>query len=204
MVADDPPPALVERLAQAFTDGDTAIVPMLDVLFRSAEFWAAVGQKTRTPLERLVATMRVLGVQPGGNTADAMNTYYWAANEMGQRPLAWSAPNGYPDVHAAWRSVSGLLAGWNKQRALVEGWDQGFTYIPSPELVAGLPAGTVGEYVDSLSQRLTFQTLQPQHRDVLLGFVGAAAEAPATEGGLSERPGPLATVILNSPYFALR
>jgi uncharacterized protein (DUF1800 family) len=203
-VSDVPPQSLVDRLAATYLDHGTAIVPVLDVMLRSREFWAAVGQKTRRPLENLVATMRVLGVQPGPDTAGAVEALYWSANEMGQQPLAWKAPNGYPDVHAAWRSASGLLTAWNRHRALVEGWDEGFAYTPPEQLVAGMPSATVGEHVDSLCRRLCFQTFQPHHRDVLLLFVGAAPETPTADSDLARSPGAVAALVLDSPYFALR
>src|SRR4051794_16182738 len=57
-VADDPPAALVARLAQVYLEQDTAIVPVLRALFTSAEFAASAGRKTRTPFEDLAATIR--------------------------------------------------------------------------------------------------------------------------------------------------
>ncbi len=68
MVSDLPPQELVDRLAQAYLDSGTSIGAMLDILFRSAEFWAAVGQKTRRPLENVVASARAVGVLPGDDT----------------------------------------------------------------------------------------------------------------------------------------
>ncbi|MGL5853093.1 MAG: DUF1800 domain-containing protein, partial [Phycicoccus sp.] len=50
-VSDNPPRSLVDRLAKAYLDNDTAIVPVLRVLFRSSEFWSAPQAKTRRPLE---------------------------------------------------------------------------------------------------------------------------------------------------------
>ena len=66
-VSDMPPPALVDRLATAYLEAGTAIVPVLDLLFRSAEFWAAVGQKTRRPAENVAASVRILGTVPEGD-----------------------------------------------------------------------------------------------------------------------------------------
>ncbi|HET6952822.1 MAG TPA: DUF1800 domain-containing protein [Acidimicrobiales bacterium] len=203
-VADMPPPSLVDRLTAAYLDGGTAIAPLLDTLFRSAEFWAAVGQKTRRPLENVVASARAVGVQPGDDTPRGVDALYWASQLGGQRPLAWPAPNGYPDVQAAWRSAGGLLEMWNNHRGLVGGWHKGLAYPPPEELVAGLPAATVGEHIDSLCQRLCFQSFQPAHRDALVAFVGADAAAPA---GRNDVRGPLrdvAALVLDSPYFMLR
>ncbi|HEX8804034.1 MAG TPA: DUF1800 domain-containing protein, partial [Acidimicrobiales bacterium] len=203
-VSDDPPPELVERLATAYLDNGTEITPVLDVLFRSGELWNAVGQKTRRPLENMVASIRVLDVQPGGDTPSVLDALYWSTHQMGHQPLAWSAPNGYPDVRAAWRSASSLLEIWNAHRGLVAGWHEGATYVPADQLVAGRPSGTVGEYVDSLCLRLCGQTFQPAHRDVLIAFVDAGADTPTAQTQMPNLVEGLAPLVLDSPYFALR
>ena len=116
-VSDTPPPELVERLATSYLDNGTAIVPVLDTLFRSVEFWAAVGQKTRRPLENVTASVRILGVVPDGDPVHSIGRLYNATTDSGHRPLSWPAPNGYPDVHAAWRSAGNVVAVWNLHRA---------------------------------------------------------------------------------------
>lgn len=206
LVADSPPDALVDRLASTYLESGTAIGPVLDLLFRTDVFWASVGQKTRRPLENLVATARVLGVAPGADTAEVVQGLAWRAGNMGHMPLAWPAPNGYPDVHPAWRSAGGILESWNAHRALTAGWHDGATYVAPPDLVAGRAQGTVGDYVDSLCQRLCFQTFQAQHRDALLTFVGADAATPTPQSDLGEdyRIQHLVPLVLHSPYFALR
>ena len=110
-VSDSPPQELVDRMATAYVDGGTQIRPVLDIMFRSVEFWSAVGQKTRRPLENIVASARAVGIAPGGNTRKPIEWMYWTTGDAGQKPLAWPAPNGYPDVQAAWRSANGLPAG---------------------------------------------------------------------------------------------
>jgi uncharacterized protein (DUF1800 family) len=206
-VSDDPPPALVDRLAAAFTDSGTQIVPVLQTLFRSTEFWDAVGQKTRRPLENIVASARVLGVRPGADTAHVVESLYWALQSAGHRPLAWPAPNGYPDVQAAWRSANGLLEVWNTHRSLVQGWQDGATYTEATALAGqagGAPAGTVGEYVDALCRRLCVQTFQPEHRNALIAFLEAQESTPLDQADIEHQADHLVPLVLDSPYFALR
>jgi uncharacterized protein (DUF1800 family) len=203
-VSDVPPPELVERLATAYLDGGTAVVPVLDALFRSAEFWASVGQKTRRPLENTAASARALGITPGTDTVDGINSLYHLLNLMGHRPNAWPAPNGYPDVHAAWRSASGVSESWNMHRHLAHGWSDGISEPTSAGLLAGQPAGTVAEYVDSLCRRLCFQAFSAPHRDALVAYAGTDAAAPLSSIDVDQTFAPLASLILDSPYFALR
>jgi hypothetical protein len=168
------------------------------------EFWAAVGQKTRRPLENVTASVRILGVVPEGDAAHSVETLHNAATRSGHRPLGWPAPNGYPDVHAAWRSAGNVVELWNAHRALVGDWEDGLSRPDPIGLLAGRPAATVGEYVDSLCSRLCFQAFQPAHRDALVGFLGGDPAAPVGRFvDNNEILGAIA-LVLDSPYFSLR
>jgi uncharacterized protein (DUF1800 family) len=204
MVSDIPPQALVDRLAQAYMDSGTAIGPVLDILFRSAEFWAAVGQKTRRPLENVVASARAVGVLPGDDTNWGVAGMTNAALAAGHRPLGWPAPNGYPDVQAAWRSAGGLLTLWNHHRAVVGGWYTGLRFVPPTELAAGMPTATAGEYVDSLCQRFLFQGFHPAQQAALIDFLGGDPAASSERVGMRWKAHEVASLVLDSPYFMLR
>jgi hypothetical protein len=174
------------------------------MLFRSAELWAAVGQKTRRPLENLVASMRAVGVPPGPDPAKALEGLYWWTHDMGHQPLAWPAPNGYADVHAAWRSAGGLLHTWRFHLGLMQGWVEALPDVESDKLVGDRPQATVGEYVDGLCQQLCLQTFQAPHRAALIAFVGADQATPTDQSDLHNLLDPLAGLVLDSAYFALR
>jgi uncharacterized protein (DUF1800 family) len=198
-VADAPPPALIDRLAKAYLDGGTQIVPVLRLMFRSAEFWASVGQKVRRPLESLVASARALGVRPGPDTAAGVDTLLDRSNDLGHRPLAWLAPNGYPDVHAAWRSAGSVVGLWNVHRVLAAGDVAGLTVAPAAQRVAGAggaAGGTVAAQVDGLCRSLCLQAFRPAHRDALVRFVGGPA--------VGDDAADLVALVLDSPYFTLR
>jgi uncharacterized protein (DUF1800 family) len=192
-VADVPPQTLIDRLAQAYLDNGGQTVPVLQIMFRSAEFWAAVGQKVRRPLENVVASARAIGVQPGPDNVKGVDFLYRSATGMGHRPMAWVAPNGYPDVHAAWRSAGGLVSIWNYHWQLVKQWGEGLTYRPLADIGAS-GGNAVPDRVDAVCQELCLQTFQPAHRDALIAFVGAG---PA-------KPDELIPLVLDTPYFALR
>ncbi|MBN2623653.1 MAG: DUF1800 family protein, partial [Acidimicrobiales bacterium] len=122
----------------------------------------------------------------------------------GHRPLAWRAPNGYPDVHAAWRSAGGVVETWNTHRMLVGDWKDGLTRPDPAELMAGRSASTVGDYVEGLCHRLCFQGFRADHRDALVAFLGGDPAAPLSPS-LDDRAAVAAiAVVLDSPYFALR
>ncbi len=203
-VADVPSPDLVDRLAKAYLDNGTQIVPVLRAMFRSGEFWAAVGQKVRRPHENIVASVRALGFQPGADTQRGVDAFYrWTVN-MGQRPLGWPSPNGYPDVHAAWRSAGAVVDSWNNHRLMLEDWAQGLVGPDPDRIGTEFPRATVGQYVDSLCLALCLQTFQPAHRNALIAFTGADAGTPAAQAGVAGMAKELIALVLDSPYFSLR
>jgi uncharacterized protein (DUF1800 family) len=103
-VADDPPPALVARLAQTFRDSDGDLGEVSKTLIAAPEAWSPTLAKVRSPNEYMCALIRATGVtlKPGAITG--------ALTNMGQALWQPSGPNGYPDTVAAWASPEGMAA----------------------------------------------------------------------------------------------
>ncbi|MES2196460.1 MAG: DUF1800 family protein [Pseudomonadota bacterium] len=102
-VADDPPPALVARLAQAFSKSDGDLKALAMALLDSDEAWAAPLTKVRSPYEFLVAAGRLLARVP----EDPMR-YLGGLNVLGQPLWSPAGPNGFPDSNAAWAAPEGM------------------------------------------------------------------------------------------------
>jgi uncharacterized protein (DUF1800 family) len=102
-VADDPPPALVARLADVFTRTDGDLKALATALLDSDEAWKAPLTKVRSPYEFLVATGRVLAQIP----ADP-GRYLNGLNVLGQPLWAPAGPNGFPDSNAVWAAPEGM------------------------------------------------------------------------------------------------
>jgi len=102
-VADDPPQALVMRLAGVFTKSDGDLKALAMALVDSDEAWKAPQAKIRSPFEFLVAAGRLLAQIP-----NEPGRYLSGLNALGQ-PL-WSppGPNGFPDTNAAWAAPEGM------------------------------------------------------------------------------------------------
>ena len=122
-VSDAPPPALVDSLAETYLAHDTAIVPVLRKLFGSSAFKNSVGEKVRRPFQDVMATVRVLGIKPEASADRRPAGMYWMLDGLGDLPMGWIPPNGYPDYADAWRSAGSTLGRWNMHRsAAVGGW----------------------------------------------------------------------------------
>ncbi|MDT5026850.1 MAG: hypothetical protein QOE61_3276, partial [Micromonosporaceae bacterium] len=202
-VCDDPPQTLVDRLAQSYLDNGSAIVPVLRTLFSSVEFWMSTGLKTRRPLENMVATARVVGVNPGAKTADGVAGLFRMTEQLGHAPLTWGPPDGFPDYADAWGSAHATLGNWNSHRTIVQGMRKGLTY-PKPETFVGLKPANVGQYLDTITQRLIHQAMAPEHKQALLTFLGLAETAAVKDVRLGGKIDHLVPLVLDSVYHALR
>ncbi|MBV1707347.1 MAG: DUF1800 family protein [Hyphomicrobiales bacterium] len=102
-IADNPPPALVARLAAVFTktDGDLKAVTL--ALINSDEAWSTPLSKIRTPYDFLIAASRAQQSEP-----PAVGPYFYALKLMGMRLWAPPGPNGWPDTVSAWASPEGM------------------------------------------------------------------------------------------------
>jgi uncharacterized protein (DUF1800 family) len=202
-VCDSPPKSLVDRLAKAYLDNGTAIVPVLRVLFRSLEFWVSTGLKTRRPLENFVAAARIIGIEPESGLRDAVEDMYRHVERLGQAPLAWGPPNGYPDVAGAWSSAHAMLGIWNSHRYLIQGRYRGVR-TPKPQYLVGPVPGATGAYLDRLASRLVFQPLQAREKQALLKFLNATEATKIKDATLGGNVPHVAALILDSVYHALR
>ncbi len=102
-VADDPPPALVARLQDAFRKSDGDLRALTSALLDSDEAWQAPLTKVRSPYEFLVATGRLLARIP-----DDPGLYLGSLNLLGQPLWSPAGPNGFPDTNAAWAAPEGM------------------------------------------------------------------------------------------------
>ena len=103
-VADDPPTALVDRLARAFTDGDGDLPQVYQALLIAPEAWQPEPAKLKTPEEFVVSAARLLRLGPRllQRTPDA------GLSALGQRLHAAPSPAGWPDRAEEWLGPEAL------------------------------------------------------------------------------------------------
>jgi len=96
-VADEPPPALVERLAKRFlaTQGD--LKEVTKALVAAPEAWEAPRAKLKRPGEWVVGMLRAAGVTPPD-----IGPVMQAHNLLGEPLWRPSAPKGFADESAPW------------------------------------------------------------------------------------------------------
>ena len=112
-VADDPPPALVAKLAKTFDASGGNLTELAKTLVTAEESWAPQRTKLKPPSEWIVATLRIAKAAPAssgsvidlrGPLSDRLDIgrlmNFQAA--LGQPLWRPPAPNGWPDIEAAW------------------------------------------------------------------------------------------------------
>ena len=100
---DVPPPALVERLANAFQTSGGDLPSVYRVLIDASEVWAAV-PKFKSPWDWSVSALRATGVQSiEGQQAAAMLT------QLGQPVWRPGSPAGFEDSDATWAGPDALF-----------------------------------------------------------------------------------------------
>ena len=163
-VSDDPPAALVDRMAAEFAKTDGDIRAVLKTMFDSKEFFSpnVYRAKVKTPFEMIVSAVRATGAE-----VDYVFPLADRIAALGEPLYRKVEPTGYPSFNAAWMNSASLLARMNFALALAQNRIAGikvnadrFTYPkispqtqaaideaakskkPNPALTAGLILGS--------------------------------------------------------------
>src|SRR3989440_7223047 len=178
-VADEPPPALVDRVAQTFLKTDGDIREMLRAIFYSPEFNSpdAYRAKVKRPFELAVSAVRTIGADTNGGP----QFHQWIAR-MGQPLYGFQTPNGYSDVAENWVNTGALLERMNFAVALVSNRIPG-TRVDLSRLVGGTQTGATVDKTKLLDRFVTLIVggeISAKTRDTLLKQLSDQITLPAT------------------------
>jgi uncharacterized protein (DUF1800 family) len=117
-VADDPPPTLVDRMAQKFLSTDGDIREVLRTMFKSPEFWSpkAYRAKVKTPFEFVISSLRATGTD-----LNSPGPLLGILNGMGMPLYLMVPPTGYSMTESTWMSSEALLDRMNYALRLSNG-----------------------------------------------------------------------------------
>jgi uncharacterized protein (DUF1800 family) len=138
-VADDPPPALVERMARTFlkTNGDLRAV--MTTMLESKEFWSlgAYRSKLKSPLEMVASAVRA-----ADGDVDYASGLVNQVAQMGQPLYRKQEPTGYSNSSQEWLNSAGLLARMNFAVNLADNKVPGVKVVS--QVTGLLPANSLG------------------------------------------------------------
>src|SRR5215472_2377541 len=114
-VWDNPPPALVNRMAETFQSSGGDIRAVMKTMLWSPEFWSreAYRAKIKTPFELVVSAARALGT----DVDTPLPLVQWVGR-IGEPLYQCQPPTGYSDKSEAWVNTGALLNRLNFSLAL--------------------------------------------------------------------------------------
>jgi uncharacterized protein (DUF1800 family) len=210
-VSDDPPPALVDRMAKTFEKSKGDIRDVLTTLFHSPEFWAdtTYRAKVKTPLEFVASAVRATGA----NVDDAFPLARQIAN-LGMPLYSAQPPTGYSMKADVWVSSSALLGRMNFALGMTSGKIRGVK-VDTVQLAGGPPPPADATLaLSALEAKLLAGDVSKQTHDSIMAQIEAPPKNAAVEGQGNKSPqgkpaGPpdtstIAGLLLGSPEFQKR
>ncbi len=109
-VADDPPQALVDRMAKTFHDTDGDIRAVMATMFSSPEFFSegAYRAKLKTPFEMMVSSVRATRA-----TVNSAATLAARIGGLGEPLYRKVEPTGYSNLGSEWMNSAALMGRMN-------------------------------------------------------------------------------------------
>jgi uncharacterized protein (DUF1800 family) len=149
-VADNPPPALVERMAQTFLHTDGDIKEVLRTMFLAREFNASLGGQFKDPMRFVISAVRfAYDGRPINNTRPMLN---WLTG-LGEAPFGRQTPDGYPMTELSWASSGQMSRRFEIARSI----GAGSAGLFDPEDGGAATGGGFPQ----LSNRLYFEAVEP-------------------------------------------
>jgi hypothetical protein len=176
-LTESPPQALVDQVAQVFTDTNGDIKSMLRVILARPNLeWSSpyFTPKFRRPFH--LATSLLRGLQVG------VSDFYYALfylYTMGHSPFDWSPPNGYPDTVDFWGGS--LLPRWtftsDLMSIVIPGLDINLSQVLGLLEVTG--PGDASGLAKRINRRILGETLSQAEVDVVQEYIDSQASPTA-------------------------
>ena len=181
-VADQPPPALVARMAQTFerTDGDIAAV--MRTLFTAPELLQSRGKKFKDPTQFMLSAVRLM--VDGAPIANAAPMVAWL-RQMSEAPMGHITPDGWPLDGASWSSSGQMAKRFDVAAAIGAGRNR---LLAADGAAPGI-------------KRAAIQLDTPLYRATLEPWLSASTRAALAK---ANSPGEWNTFLLSSPEFNYR
>ena len=156
-VADDPPPALVERMAERWQQSDGRIAEVLRAMVNSPEFEASLGRKFKDPTQYVVSAVRLAYADKVVLNAGPMLGWLY---RLGQAPYNRQTPDGYPLDESAWAGPGQMTTRFEIARAIGSGSAGLFKVDGEPKDRPAFPQLANPLYYEGIAPRLTAATQQ--------------------------------------------
>src|ERR1700722_15457427 len=133
-VADDPPPAAVERVARAFLKTGGDLPRVYAALIEAPQAWDNDARKFKTPEDFVFSTLRSLNISPG-KPEEMLRSF----DLLGQRQYTPGSPAGWPDTSKSWDGSDALMHRVLWASRIADRYEQGIDPVE-------LAASSLGKY----------------------------------------------------------
>ena len=203
-VSDDPPAALVDRMAKTFAKKKGDIREVLTTLFHSPEFWAegTYRAKVKTPLEFVASAVRATGA----SVDDALPLARQLGN-MGMPLYGAQPPTGYSMKAETWVSSSALLNRMNFALALTAGKVHGVKFDAAQLAGGPTPVTDATATLSSMESKLLAADVSKQTHESIVAQMTATKPSDPKSKAPQPKPPDASTVaglLLGSPEFQRR
>jgi uncharacterized protein (DUF1800 family) len=160
-VADEPPPALVARLAAVHLSTGGNLTALYRALVDAPEAWTTPLAKFKTPWDWTISSLRAVGMRtaPDAKTVGALS-------ELGQPVWRPGSPAGWDDIAASWAAPDALLRRVEvAQRVAAAVGDRLDARALGPQLMPGVWSPSTAAAIakaDSPSQGLAMLLVAPE------------------------------------------
>jgi uncharacterized protein (DUF1800 family) len=199
-VADEPPQALVNRMARRYLASDGNIREVLGTMFTSQEFWERryYGTKFKTPYEYVISAVRasgtpVLNVRPLAGTMAV----------LGMPLYGCQTPDGYKNTQETWLNPEAMMMRLSFATALGAGKLP--LERPPSEFAADDDPESRPMQRTAMRQRSDASWLMEPPDAAQLAMTLGGLLSPHTTGAIEDAPPRLrAAMIIGSPEFMMR
>ena len=148
-IADQPPKALIDKMAQRFLATDGNIREVLSALFRSPEFMDSknYNAKFKTPYQYVVSAYRATGSEVSSPVC-VQNVL----QQLGMPLFGCQTPDGYKNTQAAWLNPDGMT------RSL--SFATTFSKLPADRKLQNTSSGNAVQLAQTVGDRFSSQTQQ--------------------------------------------
>ncbi len=166
LVADDSPPALVDRMAEKFLQTDGDIAEVLRTMVASPEFEASLGTQFKDPNHYIISALRL--AFPDRPLAN-MRAVASMMSRLGEERFGRISPDGYPLEASAWNASGQLNMRFDQAALIGRGWPTLFV-VPDKPPASGQNSRSVG-VVPAIQEAIMtnglYPDLAPETRSVL-------------------------------------
>ncbi len=201
-IDDDPPPSVVERMAQSYLANDTDIVPVLRTLFTSDEFVLSPRRKVKTPFQYFVGMLRALDANVSREPGNAGRRIQESTSGLGQQLFGWPTPDGFPDDRNYWITTNTVMRRWELAARLCNDrlTDLG---VDAEALLPTPVPDTVGQLIRALAERLS-TPVDDTIVSIISEHLGATHDAPVSAVRLDRHLGSTIALLFCVPTYQFR